>query len=391
MTTYNIWLTDPYGSKIALLEDIAYMNYSIGAKSMGYIQLGIQADILADKGVTPPFLPDRRIEVWRSPAPGFSSSLERAFFLRKGHQYQRKTDGIDMVSFYGRDAKDLLNRRYVIQKKDTTYTRKTDFLDDMMKEIVREQMLWDSALDNDGVSDNDRAWPEDLFTVQGDVSRGPSDTVEFQDKRVLDLLTDIHHLSVQLNIDDDTNNIIYFDVVEKDVNGRLGFEFQTFAQRRGADRTGSVRFSVENGNLEGFNLLQEYYEEANVCYSRGAEAVVEVEDTNRSGASPWARSETVVKSNALDTAGITADGNKTLRQFRPKSVVDTTFVSTPGDDMRGIPRSLYGVDWKLGDLLPINYRGSYYEAEVITIYVSVNDSGRETVVGKTLIGEAGQG
>jgi len=388
MTTYNIWLTDAYGDKLSLMNDLSYMNYSLGTKSMGYIQLGIQTDAFAKKGITPYFLPDRRLEVWRSPAPGFTSKLERVFFLRKVVNYERQ-DGVGMISFYGRDAKDLLNRRFIIQKstKDNTYEVKTGPIDDIMKEIVSQQMLWGSALDETGTSDDTRAYPQNLFTVQGNLSDGPSIYYIVLDKKVLDAMTELHELSVQMNIDSSSNHVIYYDIIEKEYNGRIAFEFQTFKDYRGVDRTGGLRFSSENGNLSGFSVSREYYEEANVCFCRGATGFVEANIPSRRDASPWSRSEIVVKSNSSTANGTTSDAKKALRRAKPRNLVDATFLSTPGGP--DSPQSLYGIDWALGDLLPITYRGSYYEAEVTTLYVTINENGEESVTGKSLIGEAG--
>lgn len=63
-----------------------------------------------------------------------------------------------------------------------------------------------------------------------------------------------------------------------------------------------------------------------------------------------------------------------------------TFLNTPGNSQQ--PRSLYGLDWDLGDILPVQYAGKTFTAEVMIVYVSVNDQGIENIVGQNSVGEA---
>lgn len=392
MATYDLWMTDAYGARLALLDQETYFNYSISVHSIGTIQVGIPYEVIKKKlGYGNVFLPDRQIEVWRNPGKGFSTNLERVYFIRKSNTYQRKEDGALMVSLYGRDAKDLLNRRYVIQAEETSPTLKTDYADDMMKSIVSEQMLYGSVLGKNGVQNNNRAFPEAYFSVQGNTSRGPTITRDFSNKKVLDACREIHDATVEKNIASSANRVIYFDVMETiGTNGRIGFEFQTFENYRGTDLTNGVRYSVDNGNIESPSLNLEYYDEVNAVFSkgqgRGGNRINElVENTNRIGASPWARTELVISSSAKTTARAQAIGYQALRENRPIRRLDAVFLSTPGD--RTHPQSLYGVDWKVGDLLPVNFAEQYFEVEVKIVYVSVNDAGVETLTGRTNVGE----
>jgi hypothetical protein len=50
------------------------------------------------------------------------------------------------------------------------------------------------------------------------------------------------------------------------------------------------------------------------------------------------------------------------------------------------PRSLYGLDWDLGDLLPVFFAEKYFTAEVVVVHVSVNEDGEESIVGMNTVG-----
>jgi hypothetical protein len=47
---------------------------------------------------------------------------------------------------------------------------------------------------------------------------------------------------------------------------------------------------------------------------------------------------------------------------------------------------LYGVDWDLGDLLPVKFAGKTFNVEVKVVYVSVDKDGKETITGRSTIG-----
>ena len=156
MATYELWLTDDSGQRMFPLEK--YVNFAYTRSSMYLSTLQIQFNFKEwTKMVQPFFRPDWRIEIWRSAAYGYPMRLEDVYKLRKPEIYTRQEDAVQTIMLRGRNGVDLLNRRYVIQYTDTQFTTKTDYIDDMMKEIVREQMLYGSCLDYTGVVDNDRA------------------------------------------------------------------------------------------------------------------------------------------------------------------------------------------------------------------------------------------
>jgi hypothetical protein len=421
-----LWLLDDAGKPIMLLQDMAFFSYSRTVRGFGTIMIGMPYQEFRKK-IFPVFQVDWRVQVMRSPKHGAPMREEQTYWLRKPEIYKRETDGVEIIRFYGRDGKDLLRRRYVIQAAGFSQTRKTDFIDDMMKEIVREQMLYGSALDETGVVDNTRAYPEDEFLVQGEVSLGPSITATFADRQVLDVLKELQDASFQLNEDDPlSNSRIYFDVIPFDAQGRVeyildedcvaildedgwelldeesaetraiqGFKFVTFADLRGQDRTESALvFSVENDNLEGPDWTQDFFEEENSIIVKGfgrgdSRAFERVDDAQRIGASRWNLNEGYEDASTEPDQDNLADfGYARLHEGRPKEEIDATFLNVPGGP--DTPRSLYGVDWDLGDLLPVEYAGKRFNVEVMIVYVSVDQDGLETITGRSDISVSDQ-
>lgn len=387
MARYELWLTDDSGRRLGLLDNYAYISYSRAVRQFGSLEFSVPFKPF-NAQYSPFFRPDWRVEVWRSPAHEYPLRREDVFLLRKPNVYTRAEDGMQMLRFYARNGLDLLHRRIVAQRAGTQWTTKTDYADDMMKDIVREQMLYDSAVDEDGVQDNTRAYPEGEFTVASDTSLGPQITQNFEGKNVLDILRTISDLTVQKHVDDSANQRIFFDVSPLNLSGSvpLGWRFSTRAGLYGTDRTDGIEFSLENENIDSPSYAISHLDEINTVYVQGngrgsTQQIQIVQDTARSGTSRWNRCEGLLSVSAeTDSTGLDARGAAELEANKPKEDLPLVFLNTPGTN--STPRSLYGLDWDLGDLLKVGYAGKHFESEVNLIYVSVNENGEESVTGR---------
>lgn len=422
-STYEFWLTDDAGNKIMLLDNYSFFSYSRSTKGFGTLEIGMPY-IPFTWRINPVFQPDRRISVWRSPGIGYPMRREEDYLLRMPRIYTRE-DGVDLLTFYGRDPKDLLNRRYVIQASGTAYTRKTDYIDDLMKAIVREQMLFGSSVDVDGVADEDRAYPRYEFIVQDDLGLGPTMIYNFGDRNVLDTLKELRDASDQLYLDNPTNRRIFFDVVPIEVqtsiieildaadpslpildeegralldersasaNASSGFRFETRADLYGMDRTTGVVFSKENNNLKFPSYSKSHLEEINTVIVKGfgradSREYDVIQNTANVNLSRWNRCEGFKDaSNEPDQANLAEAGKDTLYKGRPDEQLNAVFMSVPGGP--DSPRSLYGIDWDLGDLLPVEYAGKRFNVEVDIVYVAIDENGVETITGRNSVNES---
>lgn len=433
MSQYEFWLIEDTGARLALLNptggpSISFFDYSRSLQGLGTLHFGMPyADYIS---IVPwAWKPDRMVDVWRSPGEDYEMRREGVYFLRKYNVYTRKQDNMMMIEFWGRDLKDLINRRHVCQDDETSYTRKSGPIDDIMKSIVRDQMLYGYAVDMDGLVDYDRAWPQGEFTVEGNLGLGPNvtDPISVVDKNVLDEMKALRDLSLQLNKVSSANRKIYFDVVPGmsldwnriwileeapafeailDESGDelldetslaaitakdMPFQFQTFADLRGKDRTSGIVFSIPNGNLSEPSLAIDHLDEANTIIMRGSgqgasRVTLEVQDAEAATLSRWARVETLgtASSETTDDA-LESAGQTQLVQSRKQEIFDVAFLNSPGGE--DVPRSLYGIDWDLGDMLPVHYAGFSLDREVVIVYVSMNDKGVENISGRTATNE----
>lgn len=390
--SYELWLTDDSGNRLAPFTDFGepyYFSYTRAVDGIGTINLGLPFEPFADK-FNPYFKVDWRVEVWRATQYGSSLRLEDIYMLRKPHVYTRQ-DGIRIIQFYGNNGYDLLTRRYVVQRAGTSWASKTDYADDMMKEIVSEQMLYGSALDEDGVSDNTRAFPQYEFSVESDYSLGPSIPLNFNGKQVSTVLKDIKSQTFQLNVSSSSNHRIFFSVdpvliANTNTPARSGYIFRTHADLFGVDRTQGVEFSEENENIKRPSYAESHLDEVNSVFVNGngngnSQLIENVEDTDRVNASRWNRCEKVISASSQTTASALQNaGYAELDKGKPKLELPVIFQNTAGS--KNTPRSLYGIDWDIGDLLRVSYAGRQFNVECTIIYVSVDENGQENITGR---------
>lgn len=370
MAIYEFYLTDDAGRRITILKNIAFASISRAVKGYGTCHIGIPFQAF---NVRPVFLPDRRLEVWRSPKNGATLRREGSFFLRKFNVYTREEDNVQIIEFYGRSPIDILRRQSVTSTTLAKY-QKTDFIDDMMKEIVSENFVSPA-----------QTAPSGELTVDGEESLGPSISHSFFSQNVLDVLKDLQDISITLSKEDSSNLRIYFDVIEGSPlsSGGYGYTFRTYANLRGTDRITGKVFSVENGNVKA----PSYYEDHLDSFTVASILNLSTPAANGSATSPDA---TLSRWNTIVSAQQSSETTAALNESKADSVLqdgeaeksfNVTILDSPGSNRQ--PRSLYGVDWDLGDLLPVRYADKNINVEVNTVYLSVDEDGKENIVGMT--------
>lgn len=417
-STYEHWLLDDTGRRITLLRNFSFFSYSKSVNGFGAFEIGLPFDEYI-KSVPTMFQPDWRIDVWRSPKTGVPMRREGIFLLRLFRIYTRE-DGVQIIVLYGRDAKDLLNRRHIIQPAGTSYTRKQDYIDDIMKAVVREQTLYGTATGVEMTVDYDRAYPQDEWLVQPDHSLGPLFAMAFAERNVMDVLKQLQDASRRLRNSDPTlYRKIYFDVEAVDLralviyildeehstpildeaglpildetsnesNADIGFRFITKAGLFGQDRTDGVVFSIENNNVKDIAYSVNRFEEKNSVIVKGfgrgdSREWTIVDNQDAINESRWNRIETFHDaSTEPDQDRLDDYGYPVLNENKAIEKISCTFLNTEGS--ADTPESLYGIQWDLGDLLPVYYAGQWFAVEVDVVYVAVDENGAENITGRT--------
>lgn len=379
MATYQIWLCDAWGKRLTQIENWAYFSYTRTTQGFGTIQFAVPLEYIQSR-VDTYFLPDFRLDVWRSPAVGVPLRRECSFLLRKVMVYQRQEDNVTIVEYIGRNGLDLLNRA-TIEASTLTLSDKID------------KLMYQLVLDDVPNIANQAAYYSSFLRIP-DIDNypgvGPTITDEVPYRNVLDTFKDWKALSFSYNKTDPTNRRIYFDVVEIDQSdGSFCYEFRAYPDRRGTDRTSGVVFSVENGNLKSPRYTEDYQDiltriaiYANVDTPSADVTYLFTPDAYLSPVNFCSKIQVITTTDPTNVPAALA--NKLAGERRPEKTFSGIFVNSPGGPTQ--PRSLYGLDWDMGDILPVKFAGKTFDAEVVIVYVSVNDKGQEDVIGRTEVG-----
>jgi len=367
-TTYEVWLCDQYGRRLTFLDNIISLDIVKVANAVGYGSVTLPDNFhpIYSKYINI----DSMIEFWRSPSQG-SGRLESVFFIRD-IVYEEDVKGNDLITLSGPDANDLLDRRIIAYYAGSSYSDKTDYADDMMKAIVRENL---GSLN----TFSDRDLTDLNFTVADDISAAPSITKGFAWRNVLKVLTDIAGASAE----NGTN--LYFDVVPVIVSSsQIGFQFRTTTNQPGQDRTydsdNPVIFSKDWGNLSMPMLRYDYNGEVNYVYGGGQgegidRLISEQTDLGRIGLSVWNRREKFADARNEATAnGVANSAEEELNAGQP-------LIRFTGD-LLDTPQARYGVDWFFGDKVEINYRGIQIQGIAGTLRMKIDREGNEILTVK---------
>jgi len=363
--TYEIWLDEPNGNRICLLDTVSGFEYSLVANDPGWFALSLPGTFDLNKI----YLPDGIVEIWRGFGPG-TLHLESAFFIRKRQRGSK--DGKRFINIAGPGVTELLLRRIVAYAAGSAQADQTDNTDDMLKEVVRDNLGADAAAGRTitGVGEG--------FTVQANIGGGPSVTKAFAYKNVLQVAEELADTSQTGGTE------LYFDIVPSITNaGRIAFQFQTFINQRGMDRTADsespIFFGEEWGNLQNPLYDEDYTNEKNYVLVGGpgeeaARETTEVSDTARIGASIWNRREGFKDARNTepgDTAARTTEGNEMLNANRPRLRFSGDIVETEA--------CRYGRDWAFGDRVTAEDSGLQFDCMIKVISIKVDGGGQETI------------
>ena len=364
MASYELWLTTDQGARIAQLTTITRLTASRAVNKVGWLSLGIPLSFDINS-----ISLDRLIQVWRQPTGG-AMSLWQVYLLRKWIFETR--GGQEVLTLEGPDIKDLLRRRIVAAYAASAQASKTDFADDMMKEVVTQSIA-------DGVAPTPtagtRVWTN--LSIQADAGAGPTITKAFPfDKLMTGSGSGVLPTLAQAAREAGTE--VFFDIVPNVVTGSsITFQFQTKIGQPGQDVTDRLIFDQQRGNMRDPKLEYDYSEEENYIYGTGqgeaaARNIQQVYDSARYGASIWNRCEGFADArNQTADNGVIAAARAALEQGRPRIRFTATPVDTAG--------TRFGTDWNFGDKVRARYKNVEFDSIIRAVTLSVDGSGKETI------------
>ena len=356
MALYTLFYTDDIGNKITPVNDCQGFEYTKVLGDVGYGQF----DIPSNGQIYTATKPDRRIAVYRANTAG-TLSLDFECFLRK-FDYMNQ-DGRTMTSIQGHDWNGLLDRRVVAYYAGSSESLKTDYADDMMKEIFTENFLTNA--DYTGTTPPRSLAP--YLSVQRDLSQGDSITKGFSWKNCLTVFQDIQATTKALGTE------VFF--------GLVGGEFRTWIGARDRTVTTGVNpivFSEERGNLINARLTYDWFDSKNLVIGGGqgheeSRTMSKSSTPGQIALSRFARAEKFIQSNSNNPFEIAHDVQNELKRRREKVTLSGTLLDTPLTPYGGLN------GWQINDKVTVNYQGRQFDVIIRSVNVKVDNRGNETI------------
>lgn len=351
--TYSIYLNNPFGQRLAILDRWASLEYSLVVNDVGALTLTLSPGVPLPAAC----VPDGIIEVWRR-LPGGREYLEadRIWFIQ-APSYSRGGDGLVSVTLECVGPLWLLDEpgRFVDAAAGTSGATKTDYADDMIKDVVRE---------NAGSSASAARQVPGL-SVAADTGQAPSISKAFAWKPVLQVLREIAAASAQ------AGTYLAFDLVSV---GGAALELQTFVGSRGVDRrapssVAPLILGSEFGNLAETVLRTDYAGEITYCKAGGqgdgsARLTATAQDAARTAMTPYRYRETFKDATSYSSAtGLSDEAAATVRAGRPRVVLSGKVQSTAGCE--------YGIHWGWGDYVTVQEFGAILDARIDAVSVKI--------------------
>ncbi len=293
---------------------------------------------------------DGQVEFWqRDDALGIDWRKDFEGLVRWQRWYVT-ADGTLKFEVGGRGYKDLLARRIIASASGTAHARwVAQPAETIMKDIVTYQV---------GASAGAGRVTTGL-SVEADGGNGNTLTLQRAYKPVLDVLQEI----VSIGGGD-------FDIVG---TGAATFEFRWYTGQLGTDRTATVIFALERGNMAEPSLTIGRQDEVNAVLVGGqgegaARATVWRTDAARIALSTWNRCEAFRDArDESTTAGLNAHGDAELEAGTPRAKLDFKILQTPG--------CAYGLHYFLGDLVTARFLDYEGTKKIVAVTVTVDESG----------------
>lgn len=352
MTKYAVYLYAAGTSKeISAWNTFEMLRYAVRVNERGMATLELlYEDGELDISLLRQFK-DARLVIWRQP----EGALNRIAFAGKVRGWKLKRVGRSLrLILRAVDYNDELLTRIVAYYAGSSQSAKSDYADDLMKAIVREN-LGASAPAARNISTTG-------FYVEADTSLGTSLEKGMAWENVLDTLKEISQASYRTPATG-----ITFGVVP--LGKGVDREFVTRVGQWGADQRGRVMFSEANGNLINPEIEEDATNEITYVYAggqgQGADRLVaEEDDATRIAESPLNRREAFFDGGNYETENaLTAVAQGKLENGRPVLRVDF--------ELQDTNQIIYGRDWDVGDLTTVQVFSWQYDCHVAAVEVSV--------------------
>ena len=352
---YQLRIYSRGGSIQHILTDMLNLAYTREVNSPGVLSFDLHGAHQAINDLQT----DSQVEVWRrDPAIGLDWYCDFRTFWR-GERRAANSDGTRLYTALCVGQQDLLRRAIVAYPAATA--NRTEFTTAKAETIAKYLVTYNAT--SSGTTGDGRARSVTLsgVSVESDGARGNTLSMRTAWRNLLAALQDVAQLG-----DGD------FDLVK---TSTAAWEFRWYDGQLGTDRSGTVRFALNYGNMANPVLKRDYSREPTVAIvgGQGAESsrTVVVRTGTNYDATYNAAEIFVDSRNETTTAALQATGDFELSLGQARG--DLTF------DVLQVPQTYYGLHYTLGDLVTGIYEGYSATKKVRKVAVSLSEDGSEKI------------
>lgn len=351
MSKHEIRWYDNTGALQRVISNFTSLDYVKTVNTVGAMDLTIP---LGNYDFTD-FSTDVILEIWRETSGEMRLQNETTYFLLDWEIYN---DGqADLVRLLAKDANFLLSTRIVAYASGTSQAEKSDYADDMMKEVVKENM-GSSASSGRQFSN---------FSIDGDFSASEEIDKAFAWRNVLTVCEDICKMAK----DKGTNT--YFEIVRPQPGY---YVFKTYVDYRGVDH-GSESSDIRPVGVEYQNLsnptLKEIHSSQISSFVIGGQGQASERSTVTYSPTEFGyyrNTEGFIDARNTQDSNILDDLKyEKFEEHNYKRIVSGYLSETKS--MR------YGIDFDFGDVLAVEAFGYNVDCHVDSVAVRVDNKGKE--------------
>ena len=362
---YNIIVSNAIGVREFIITDFLNLQYQKTVNDIGLMSFSVLDTHPMALGIVER---DWQVEVIRKRAadPNISNAIaaytDFGGFIREEERIT-SSDGTTLVTYYAVGWNDLLRRSIIAYKADVV--NRTQFVasnaERIMKILVARNATT-SGTTADGRDRNVPAWGGRV-SVQTDLARGNLLDMFFGRVNLLDALQQIADIGGG-----------DFDLVKLPAF-TTAWEFRWYTGQLGTDRTATVTFALQYGNMANPTLRYRRLEEKTVAIVAGQEvagvrSIESVTGTNYN-ADTNSYEIFVDGSDITTTAGLQNRGSVKLYELRAREELSFDVIQTPG--------SLYGLHYFLGDKVTGYFQGVSATKKIQSVSINFDASGLERV------------
>lgn len=341
------------GSLLTIIDNWRTLQYEKRVNDFHTLQLSLDASDAHIEFLTL----DAIIEVWRRITGG--AWYKELVTMHRTDQYDLYENGLETYTSYSRGLNDLLHRRHITYFANTAYTLKSAPAETVIKQFVTENA---TSAGNIAARRSFGTIDPTIYglTVVANNALGAVWSGARAWRNLQDVLIEI---ALEKDID--------FEIVRIGDSG-LAFEFRTYFPQRGIDRSSTLTFAPELGNMSRVTYTRSRTEEANVVYvlGQGSEAsrtvVPRAAAANILAASRWNAIESVQDARGQpDLVSLQTQGDQQLAELAAEDRFEFTALQT---DSRQ-----YGRDYDVGDIITAKYRSVTTTKKITAVAVSISE------------------